>query len=149
MPTYIRRDLPRDVAVRLLTRQDACIRAFASAWPAPRWIKIWGDGDEHATMAWVNGAYASWYGIDPHLYIGQPDSAIWPPEVCARFRELDLQAISKAGEIVLGWEDTPRGPRPGALSRKFAFRVSEGDLCGWGIYGEVCPLDDSGCPFGG
>lgn len=139
MSTYVRGSLPRERALQLLTAQDTAIRSFAEAWPAPRWIKLWNDGEPHAVMAWLNGSYARWYDIEARDYIGQPDSAVWPPEVCERFRELDLEAIGKAGEIVLGREPTPRGRFGYCIARKFATRALDRDA--WAIYGEVCPLD--------
>lgn len=145
MSTFIDRALGRDEALRLLTLQDVAIRGFAAAWPAPRWIKVWRDGEPEPVMAWINGAYARWYDVNPYEYIGRPDSAIWPPEVCDRFRELDLDAIRRAGEIICGTEPTPRGKFPTCLARKFAARVSDSDIIGWAIYGEVCPLDPGPC----
>lgn len=149
MSTFIDGSLTRGEALRLLTLQDVAIRGFAAAWPTPRWIKVWRDGEPEPVMAWLNGAYASWYDIDPREYMAKPDSAVWPPEVCARFLELDLTAIARAGEIVMGVEPTPRGKRESSLSRKFAARIDDSGITGWVIYGEICPLDEapcSGCP---
>ena len=154
MGTFIRGELPREEAIKLLTLQDVGIREFAGAWPAPRWIKVWEDGAPEAVMAWVNGAYADWFDVDPRVYIGKPDSVIWPADVCAKFRKLDTLAIIRAGEIVMDTEPTPRGDRgETCIARKFAFRIDCDKIRGWGIYGEICPLDVSpctreGCPRG-
>lgn len=141
MSTFIPRSLERDLAIPLLTLQDVAIRGFASEWPAPRWIKVWKDGEPAPVMAWMNGAFARWFDIDPRVYMGQEDSAVWPDEAVRQFRASDEAAIARAGEIVLSTEDTGHGI---VIARKFAFRINDG-ITGWGIYGEVCPLEVMPC----
>ena len=145
MSTFIAGGLGRDEALRLLTMQDVAQRAFAASWPTPRWIKVWRDGEPVPVMAWLNGAYATWYNVDPHAYIGQPDSVVWPADVCVRYLALDREAIRRAGEVVIGREPTPRGKFPSCLARKFACRADESGVTGWVIYGEICPLDAMPC----
>lgn len=145
MSTYIDGRLPRDEALDLLTRQDVSVRAFSRSWPAPRWIKLWEDHQPAATMVWLNGAYAQWYDLNPHEYIGKPDSVIWPEDVCKHFEDLDREAISKPGEVVAAVEPTPRGKEKMAVVRKMACRVEEQGIFGWAIYGEICPVEDQRC----
>lgn len=145
MSTFIRGDLPRDEAVKILTLQDVAQRGLTDSWPAPRWIKVWKDGEPLPVMAWLNGAYAGWYNIDPREYIGKPDSLMWPLEAADSYHELDREAIQKAGTIVAALEHTPRGHVKSSIVRKFAFRVDDSGISGWGIYGEICPLEIGIC----
>ena len=138
MPTGISGELSRDEAILLLTQQDVAVRGMMENWPHPRWIKIWHDGEDFPRMAWVNRAYCEWYEVAAHDYVGKSDCDVWPVDVCHAYRDLDLSAI-KAGGIVEAREPTPRGKSGVCKTRKFAFRIDNSGVHGWGIYGECEP----------
>ena len=145
MSTFIPGGLSREQALPLLTLQDVAIRAFAVAWPAPRWIKIWRHEEPLPRMAWMNTAFSTWWDIDPRVYMGATDDVVWPPEACAQFLRSDVEAIDAAGEIVMATEGVPRGKFAQVITRKFAFPVDNEGIRGWGIYGEICPLEIGLC----
>lgn len=145
MSTFIPGGLSRDQAWPLLLLQDVAMRSFSAAWPAPRWIKIWRDDDPLPRMAWMNTAFSTWWDVDPRAYMGQTDDVVWPPDELEQYLRSDREAIDKAGEIITAIEHTQRGRIPRVITRKFAFPVHSDGIKGWGIYGEICPLEVLRC----
>jgi hypothetical protein len=73
--------------------------------------------------------------------MGQTDDVVWPADELEQYLRSDREAISNAGKIISAIEVTQRGTIPRVITRKYAFPVHSDGIEGWGIYGEICPLD--------
>ena len=56
-----------------------------------------------------------------------------------------IEAIDNAGEIIAKVEQVRRGDFAQVITRKLAFPVDSDGIRGWGIYGEICPLEVPRC----
>jgi hypothetical protein len=68
--------------------------------PYPCWMKAPnGQGDNYWVMAAINRAYEKAFSVSADTYVGQPDTAVWGPEIAAGFRLNDV-AVRDGGRLV-------------------------------------------------
>ena len=112
----------RKEAEAKLAASESRLRTFLDNNPAPAFIK-----DEDGRMVYINAATRRLFNVEPEAWLGKLDAEIWPPEVAANLRAVDV-AVLNANSSTEVLEDIPAsdGSVRHFLATKFAFRDLSG-----------------------
>lgn len=102
------------------------IQAYIDRVPVPVWIKRKSESGE-LVMVMINRAYERRYGISKEAYVGQPDSAVWPPDISKKFMEADLEVLRRKTAIKSFEEVIENGVHKTSVFWKFYIQLPLGE----------------------